>query len=285
MASDETQRKLYEFLCHAYREHRLFAESDLEEITGWHGTTLPTYLSKQYKGLLVKENDITGVKYRVTDSFLRYPTFEKFKELVTQVRRVAEDYKLYHFDSVVVYDFFMPLSNEDYLRRALDALFFKDTLMDKLRRLLRAGGMEDYFSRNNSEAEEEYLNRVLQWIDTTFGGYSIMHVSGRFKASPLMTAAEAGNCYNEGGRYLVDETTAVVRFIFPCGTAHQLTSSNTVASSIVTPSDETISEADKLSWFFWRLFVESIVSVISGQDEIWMLESGLRSRLHVWKVG
>ncbi|MHC9540283.1 MAG: hypothetical protein AB9903_12265 [Vulcanimicrobiota bacterium] len=285
MASDETQRKLYEFLCHAYREHRLFTVSELEETTGWSGATFKTYYPKQLKGLLVKEDDGTGVKYRVNESFLRYPSFEKFKELVTQVRRVAEDYKLFQFDSVVIYDFFMPLSNEDYLRRALDALFFKDTLMDKLKRLLRDVGMEVHFPRNNSEADEEYLNRVLLWVDASFGGYSIMHVSGRFKASPLMTAAEAGKCFNEGGRYLVDETTAVARFIFPLNASRRITSDNEIKFSIVTPSEEVLAEADMLSWFFSHLFIESIINVISGQDEIWMLESGLRSRLHVWKVG
>lgn len=284
MASDKSQRKLYQFLCDAYMEHRLFTALELEETTGWAESTFRTYYEKQFKGLLAREDDGTSVKYRVTDSFLRYPTFERFRELVTQVRRGAEDFTLLRFGSVVIYDFFMPLSNEGYLKRVLNTLFFKDTTLRKLRRLLRAGEMENHFPRNGDESDGVYLERVLQWVDSTFGGYSITHVSGRYKAYPMMTASDAGSFFDRGGSYLVDETTAVVRFVFPCGSAQQITPGGAAMPCETALSDEVLAEADRIGWFFWSLFVEGMINAVSGQDEVWMLESGLRNRLYVWKV-
>ena len=64
-------------------------------------------------------------------------------------------------------------------------------------------------------------------------------------------------------RYLIDETTAVTRFIFPC---------------------ESPPEVNNVRWFFDRLFVRSIIEVVNGEDEIWMVESGLRNRLHIWRI-
>ncbi len=64
-------------------------------------------------------------------------------------------------------------------------------------------------------------------------------------------------------RYLIDETTAVTRFIFPC---------------------EDPDDAELVRWFFWTLFVKSIIEVVNGEEEIWMVESGMRNRLHIWRV-
>ena len=73
--------------------------------------------------------------------------------------------------------------------------------------------------------------------------------------------AEAAGIQESGGRYLIDETTAVTRFIFPCG-----------------------GDAQVIRWFFEALFVQSIIQVVNGEAEIWMVESGLVNQLHIWKV-
>ena len=73
-----------------------------------------------------------------------------------------------------------------------------------------------------------------------------------------MSAADLGRAI---GRYLIDETTAIVRFIFPC--------------------DE---DEEAVRWFFNTLFVESIIQVVNGEAEIWMVESGMQNRLHIWRV-
>ena len=48
-------------------------------------------------------------------------------------------------------------------------------------------------------------------------------------------------------------------------------------------SDYT-NEADAVRWFFYLLFVQSIVQVVNGEDEIWMVESGMKSKLHIWRL-
>ena len=105
-----------------------------------------------------------------------------------------------------------------------------------------------------------------------------------------MTIAKAAQIAESGDRYLIDETTAIVRFIFPCGdpVARQPGSSDSLADldEPAPNSSDTSSEgeANKIRWFFNALFVQSIIQVVNGEAEIWMVESGLRNRLHIWKV-
>jgi len=42
-------------------------------------------------------------------------------------------------------------------------------------------------------------------------------VNGRFRIQDLVSRVEAANSEAGGKPYLIDETTAIVRFIFPCG--------------------------------------------------------------------
>ncbi|MBI1875617.1 MAG: hypothetical protein HYS05_17260 [Acidobacteria bacterium] len=89
-------------------------------------------------------------------------------------------------------------------------------------------------------------------------------MSGRFRAEKsLLTMQDATALQERAGRYLIDETTAVTRFIFPC---------------------KDKEDAERVSWFFHRLFVESVIQVVAGEAEIWMIESGLETRLHIWRV-
>ena len=87
-------------------------------------------------------------------------------------------------------------------------------------------------------------------------------MAGRFRGEDLCTRAEAA-ALEKTGRHLIDETTAVTRFIFPC--------------------DEP-GEMKQVRWFFDRLFIQSIIEVVNGEDEIWMVESGMENRLHIWKI-
>lgn len=43
-------------------------------------------------------------------------------------------------------------------------------------------------------------------------------------------------------------------------------------------------EAASIRWFFNQLFVQSILEVVNGEDEIWLLESGMQNQLHIYKV-
>jgi len=93
----------------------------------------------------------------------------------------------------------------------LDALFYKDTIKFRLN-LLDPLLLRAQFPAARGRIERRLLERVCQFVGGKFGGYSILHVSGRFRAAQLMTQVEG----KKAERYLVDETTAVVRFIVPC---------------------------------------------------------------------
>jgi len=43
-------------------------------------------------------------------------------------------------------------------------------------------------------------------------------------------------------------------------------------------------DAKLVRWFFGALFVQSITQVVNGEDEIWMVEAGMRHRLHIWRI-
>jgi hypothetical protein len=166
------------------------------------------------------------------------------------------------YDSVVVYEFFMPLTNETVLRATLDALFFKDHIIAKLR-AIGSQEISRHIAIEGGEAPEAYFERICDWIDAHFVGYSIYHVAGRIRASRLATREQVAEMENKGRRYLVDETTAVSRFIFPC-------------------TDDR--EAELVRYFFDTLFVKRIIQLVNDEDEIWMVESGIRNRVHIWRV-
>ena len=79
----------------------------------------------------------------------------------------------------------------------------------------------------------------------------------------MLSREAAAEKERTGQRYLVNETTAVTRFIFPC---------------------ETDPEAELVRYFFNELFVQTIVQLINAEDQIWMVESGMRNRVHIWRV-
>jgi hypothetical protein len=110
----------------------------------------------------------------------------------------------------------MPLTNETHLRTALDALFYKDTILARLRAIDWAR-VAAIFPFSAGETKSAYFDRLCEWLAKRFQGYSITTVSGRFRAADLMTITAAAGIEEKGDRYLIDETTAIVRFIFPCG--------------------------------------------------------------------
>ncbi|MCY3820907.1 MAG: hypothetical protein OXH52_16360 [Gammaproteobacteria bacterium] len=218
-----------------------------------------TYWSKQLKPFVVA---VGGDRYRVSEGFRPFMTWKKFQRHVSQNRLVAADYRKREFRYPVVFEFFMPLTNETALRTTLDTLFFRENIEAKLR-AIEIAEMAGHFSRPADEGDEAYLQRAASWIADHFGGYSIYHVEGRFRAWKLATHDEAMEREKQGYRYLVDETTAVTRFIFPCEEKH---------------------EAALVRYFFDALFARSIIQLINAEDEIWMVESGDEHRVHSWRV-
>jgi hypothetical protein len=259
MPSDLPQRRALIFLREHLQTQMPFTRAQFSEVTGWTGATLTTYWSKQFKRFFVP---VPPNQFRVSEAFRPFLTWKKFQHHVTQHRRIAADYHRLEHEIVVIYEFFMPLTNETALRTTLDALFYRDNVIPKLRAIPELE-IVAHMPLNQGETIEQHLDRVATWIGDHFGGYSIYHVNGRFKAGSLLTREQAAAREIQGFRYLVDETTAVTRFIFPC-------------------TDQA--EAGLVRYFFDAVFVRSIIQLVNAEDEIWMVESGLRNRVHIWRV-
>jgi len=66
-----------------------------------------------------------------------------------------------------------------------------------------------------SAEDEEVVARAAELVEAAIGGYSTSIIYGRFRADDLMPREDAQTREPHEGLYLVDETTAVVRFILP----------------------------------------------------------------------
>jgi hypothetical protein len=256
MASDSTQRAAFTFLRKHLQNNQLFTIEEFSEATGWQKPgTLKTYLSKQYKDLFEKVGD----QYRVSEAFRKFLTWPKFKQHVTQNRRVVKNYEPTSAE-VMIYDFLMPLTNEAFLRTTLDALFFKDAIAARLKTI----GTSELKRNLNQFAnldEELLYESILGFIEAHFVGYSIFHVDGRFRSGKLRSQDEVAEFQKSGERYLIDETTAVARFIFPY---------------------QDNQELESVRYLFRILFVRSIIQLVNGEDQIWMLETGPANKVHIW---
>lgn len=267
MGKYDAQRAAHKFFLKHLKSQEPFTLSDFISATGWDkpGTYRP-HLSKHFKGLI---ENVEGGKfkishrtsYRVTEAFRRLVSWRKFKQHVTQVRRNVTDYRPKTSD-VLIYDFLMPLTHEAPLRITLDALFFKDTLAAKLKTIPEAE-LQQHFDRTATETQELYFKQILDFIENHLWGYSISHVDGRFRSGKLLTQDEAAVFQQDGERYLIDETTAVTRFIFPY---------------------ESEPELEQVRFLFNSLFVRSIIQLVNGEEQIWMVENGPQRKVHIWKA-
>lgn len=262
MSKTEGQEKAFQFLREKFDSQQPFTAKQFQEATGFSEVSFRTYLSKQYKGLFVSGADDT---YRVSALFRRVDTWEKFHDNVTtQKRNLGRTYAKESDVSVIIFEFYMPLRNEECLRETLDSLFFKDTIKGRLR-LIGPIEVQAQFSCRDTETTDEHLERVCQFVAGKIAGYSVQHVNGRYRAGKILTQQEGKNAR----RYLVDETTAVVRFILPCK----------------VEDGETITDvAEQIRWCFQKLFVQAILEVVNAEDEVWLLESGMRHQLHIWRA-
>lgn len=257
MADETTQRAVHKFFMERLQDLKTFTKKDLQDITGWQDKALDTYWSKQYKGLV---EDLGNGQYRMRERFRVLAPWKKFQAFVTQVRTLPPTYAPTVFDQVVAYEFYLPLAHEAALKVSLDSLFFKDALLPRLKRI-GLPELQKRFERGLVQTDDAFLDSIMSFIDSKFGGYSIYHVDGRFRGAGLATQDDAAAIQRSGLRYLVDETTAVVRFIFPVKEG----------------------EPDKVRFLFEELFVSAITEQVSGEDEIWVVESGIRNRVSIWR--
>ena len=163
---------------------------------------------------------------------------------------------------VLIYDFLMPLTHEASLRKTLDDLFLRDTLVGRLR-ALPSDELEEVFPRAPKQGDWHYLERILDFIEERFVGYSMTHVGGRSRFGPLLSQDRVSEFERQGARYLMDETAAVTRFVFPYADDRELA---------------------KIRYLFGALVVPDIVEDVKGEEQIRLLESGSQNRVHIWSA-
>lgn len=278
--------KAYAFLKDRAQDQQPFTVRELSKASGWSEISVKTYLGKAL-GQLV-ERLPGGGQLRARREVLRISR-ERFLGHMTQVKQIFTEYNRQKHENLLSFEFLLPLTREDKLRRALDDLFFSDTI----RRRLREVGLQQLsqvIPRDAGTSEDQYLDSVLKnWAWRVSGGYSISHASGRFRASDLCSRKEAGEMLAEDKQYLVDESTAMVRFFVALergsgkfgGTFEQAVE----ALDKMEPSDPAAlaNEVRVARVLFFQLFVEAVVRTVQGEDEIWLLEQGPSGRrLYRW---
>jgi len=276
MKNEDKVQRAFDFLLEHARSGKSFELDELVKVSQWTKGTANIYLSKKFSDLVEKKNDV----YHVTPEMLRV-RYDDFQDLYRQKQHLFTDYVLKVPQKVLVYEFFMPLSREDRLREALDNLFYKDTIEQRIKEL-GVTNIRKSLNLPESSSDAEIIEFVVHFMDNTIGGYSLHLVSGRFRAGSLTTRHEVVSRPFSQGPYLVDETTAVVRFILPVSENQELSPQMNLfepAKDTLTSSDEL---AEQMRWLFLNFFAEAVTRVVKKEDEIWLLESGMRSALYRW---
>lgn len=284
---DLNERRLNFFQTH-YASTEPFSKQDL--INSVNDPNMDTYFSKYYRQLFeLSPNDPN--LYFVSSRFRQFNTIEKLTKYFSQVTHIKGEYQAEYYREVLVFEFFLPFNNESNLRAVLDDLFYKDTIKVMIARidqeeLFRA------FPKDNYDTDEIYYENLYKWISNKFCGYSIGTVSGRFIATVLKTFSEVSELLSKGQHYLIDETTAIVKFIFPIGQViqsedvkYKYNRSTPEQTHISAEENEKVKlEINRIRFFFKNLFVKAILELVNGEDEIWMIESGLnKSKLYIWR--
>lgn len=275
MKNDNKLQKAFDFLLAHGKSGKSFKLDELIKTSNWTPKTAKIYLSKKFSDLVEKRNDV----YYVTPEILRV-RYEDFKDLYRQKQRLFTDYIRKTPQKVLVYEFFMPLSREDRLREALDNLFYKDTIEQRIKEI-GVTKIRDELNLSDLNSDDAVIGFVIDFMDNTIGGYSLHLVNGRFRADALSTRHDVVSRPFSKGPYLVDEMTAVVRFILPVSENQELPSQ----MSLFEPAKDNPNSdrfVEQMRWLFLNFFAEAVTRVVKKEDEIWLLESGMRSALYRW---
>ncbi len=281
---DQT-RLAYAYLSELAASGEPYSDAQMVARTGWKEGTVKTHRSKKWRAWV--KRDPEGI-WTVSPSFEGVSERE-FVDFHRQRTDYYSSYRRSVSTGVVIYEFLLPLTRERELTRALDALFYRDTV----RRLIREATLDSFqlgFPEVAEMTEDEGLALIVNFVADHFGGYSISHVSGRFRGGDLASRAEAGTLLTQGKRYLVDETTAIVRFIVPLRkSSNPYESDNEFLTAVLRETQghhftkPMREELARVRLTFFQLFAEAVVKTVKGEDEVWLLESGPEDRLYVWE--
>ena len=236
----------------------------LKTYTSWTDKNLHTNISKRIGEFLINTSVRSVPKYKRTYMVNRNilnVNKDEFYDLFRQKNHIFSTYECQEHKIVRIFDFYLPLSNENLLRKNLDDLFFKDTLSSRLK-AINIDELLPIYTREVGETDDKYYDRLTNHASDLLWGYSISHVSGRYRTSDILSKVDAAQ--KTGKAYLIDETTAIVKFIFP----HE---------------DGKEDYHERLGSLFKILFVKAITESTPNEDEIWLLESKGSTTLHNYK--
>jgi hypothetical protein len=285
MTTQDSARKAYRFFREKAFSQEPFTYQELSSATGWSVVSARGYVGKQWRDVVTREGKAKQTKLRVKPDFKRVSE-EKFLSLASQTRDLFVKYDRLRFDKLVQFEFLLPLTHEGQLRKALDDLFYEESIVQRLSEI----GFERlhlWIERCPDESDDVYLHRVCEIVSDKFRGYSISHVSGRYLADRLKTRGEAARMLASEERYIIDETTAAVRFIVPLEASKKVIEGDfeefDSASEILVPEGLAL-ETSLVRSLFLGVFAEAIVRTVEGEDTIWLIEETPSGKqLYVWR--
>ena len=274
----------HQFLLEMRRDARAFTKDDFRRAIN-SDEMFERHWPSGFVHLLVKVDGVIPERFVVGSAFGGCMGRDEFERRILGMQREDIQYSMVTHLKVINYEFFMPVAHEENLKLVLDSLFFKDDVLKRIE-ALGLSEVQCHFPKLESENDADYLERLFGWLGDKFGGFSMSKVNGRFRMKPLKPKLEALEAaLQRGEAYLVDEETVVVRFIFKCGKlAAGRCAGYDVRCELHSDKDDfdTKRDAYLVQYFFWKLFVESIIKAVNGEAEIWLVESGMRSCLHIW---
>lgn len=279
---ENVYRLLHAFLLEHARNGSHFSFDDLKKvIPTWKAQgTWDTYVSKKLRSYVERDRE----RYRVDKTFTKL-TVQAFGDLFKQTSDPVPTWERATYDHIVSYEFLMPLTREDKLRAALDEVFFRDTIDDRTFTFNDAqrGELEKVMPREGAEDDDAYRVRVADQLAELIAGYSISHVAGRFRAGNVVSRKDAAQKLVEKTPYLIDETTAVVRFIMPCPNSRYPHGERFDHRSRANDG-KLAGDIDLIRTLFFLYFAEAIAATIVGEQLIWLIErSPEGERIYAWE--
>ncbi|HXI25266.1 MAG TPA: hypothetical protein VNG71_15490 [Pyrinomonadaceae bacterium] len=285
MTTQDSARRAYRFFREKAFSQDLFSYDELSDATGWSLVTTKDYIGKQWRDVVTRQGRGQHTKLRVTPEFRRVSE-ERFLSLASQTRDLFVKYDRIRFDKLVQFEFLLPLTHEGQLRKALDDLFYTESILQRLSEI-ESARLRLWVEPLSDESDGVYLHRVCGIVSEKFRGYSISHVSGRYLADRLTTREEAARMLANEQRYIIDETTAAVRFIVPLEASRKEIEGDfeEFESSDETTGTEAINrETSLVRSLFLSVFAEAIVRTVEGEDTIWLIEEApTKKQLYVWR--
>jgi len=275
MKNASSIKKAFDFLVEHGQTRKPFSIEQFSDETGWTNSETQENIEDRLSDIVYVEEEDCFCRPEILRVRL-----DDFEELLHQKKRLFTDYLLEVSSSILIYEFFMPLSREDRLREALDNLFYRDTIEQRIQEIT-ISRIREGLKLPANHSDEDIRKRVFDFMESTIGGYSIYLVNGRYRADRLASRADVASRPFAYGPYIVDETTAIVRFILPVETDAGKFEYGKVLQPAAMPVG-TKKRAESMSWLFLNFFAEAMIRVVRQEDEIWLLESGLRSAFYRW---